>query len=261
MIANEKMLLTNQAGIFMKTEEGYRLVQQTGEQKKAYLDQLKDLVTFLETRCKVVPCLALAAVEPERREVLINFFGQYGAESIILASAPGSVLWTDDHVQANLARNEYGVRRVWTQLVIGYKVDSGLLDANKYFDASARLVGFRYFFTSVNIGILKQAAVLADWKTEGWPLKQALEVFEDASIDLWVAMQLAAGFLKVVYAEGLLAGTQNVMMVRILEHIAKRDGGIPAIKALRNVLHKIFGLNIIGMVAAMETIDAWLKGK
>ena len=39
-----------------------------------------------------------------------------GAEALVLASDPDHILWTDDLIQAHIAAQEYGVRRVWTGL-------------------------------------------------------------------------------------------------------------------------------------------------
>ena len=71
---------------------------------------------------------------------------QHGAESIVFASVPRTVLWTDDHIQAVFARQEYGVKHVWTQLVVGARADSGAVESKVYFDVSAKLAGFGYFF-------------------------------------------------------------------------------------------------------------------
>ena len=215
----------------------------------------------LETKCKVVSCRSLAALEPDKRDILAKCFGRHGAEAIILASVPGAVLWTDDHVQALFARNEHGVLRVWTQFVIGARAESGAINIEAFFDASARLLGFGYFFTSVNPQILRHAAILTDWKAGGWPFSQALTIFEHQAVDLPVVMQLAAGFLQLLYLESLLPATQNAVTVQILQHITKRQHSIAAIQGLRNALPRIFGLNIVGLVSAVQTIDAWLHSR
>ena len=52
-----------------------------------------------------------------------------GAEALVLASDPDHILWTDDLIQAHLAAQEYGVRRVWT----------GLANAFSRFDRTDRI--------------------------------------------------------------------------------------------------------------------------
>src|SRR5262249_16383222 len=122
-----------------------------------------------------------------------------------------------------------------------------------------KLLGFRYFFTIVNPQVLKRAASLSDWKPDNWPLKQALMVFEDTYIDLNIALQLTGGFLVAFYQDSLLSDVQGPITMRVLEHLAKRNGGLDGIRKLRAALPQVFGVNLLGLTAAAKTIDAWLK--
>lgn len=259
MIANEVQVHSGASEQLVKTKTGYAFVERTAEQKEAYVGKLRHLVEVLETTCKVESCEALATMEPEKRETLVNCFGQYGAEAVLLAAGPGGVLWTDDFVQAALARGEYGASRVWTQLVVGARAESGMVDPEIFLDASAKLLGYRYSFTGPNPEIVRQAGVIAEWKVDSWPLSQALSVFAEESASLEQILRLAAGFLVLLYQEPLLSTTKANITVKILEHIAKKKEGIQGIHALREALPNIFGLNVVGLLDATETVDAWLK--
>ena len=259
MIANEVQLRSNQLGVLRKAGTGYAFEERTAEQKEAGIEKLRHLVEMVETNCKVKPCEALAAMEPEKRETLVKLLGQYGAEAVLLAAEPGGVLWTDDLAQAGLARSEHGVSRVWTQFVIGARAESGMVDPETFLDASAKLLGYGYHFPSPDPQIVRQAGVIAEWKVDSWPLSQALSVFAEESVDLEQILQLAAGFLVLLYQEPLLRETKANITVKILENIAKKKEGIQGIRALRKALPSIFGLNVLGLADAAETFDAWLK--
>ena len=260
MTANEARVHSKESGRLVKTETGeYARTERTAEQKAAYIGKLRHLVEVVEANCKIESCEALAAVEPEKRETIIKCFGRYGAEAVLLAAVPGGVLWTDDFAQAELARSEHGVSRVWTQFVIGAHVESGVGDPETFFDASAKLLGYGYSFTSQNPQIVRQAGVIAEWKVDSWPLSQALSAFAGESVDLEQTLQLAAGFLVLLYKEPLLPETKANITVKILENVAKKKGGIQGISALREALPNIFGLNVLGRADAAATFDAWLK--
>ena len=164
MIANEERVHSKESGWFVKTEAGLAAVESTTEQKEAYIRRLRHLVEVLEANCKVKSCEALAAMEPEKREIIVDCFGRYGAEALLLAAVPGGVLWTDDLAQAGLARSEHGVSRVWTQLVVGARTESGMVDPETYFEASAKLLGHGYSFTSSNPQIIRQGP---EWSQSG----------------------------------------------------------------------------------------------
>ncbi len=70
--------------------------------------------------------------------------------------------------------------------------------------------------------------------------------------------QVAAGFLRLLYQESVLPQTKVNITVKILENIAKREGGIQAIQSLPKALPIIFGVNVVGLADATATIKAWL---
>ena len=208
VIANESWFHTRKSGVMVKTETGLTLVETTAEQNKAYLKKLRRLVTVLEAHCTIESGESLAAMKPEKKETLVKGFGQYGAEAISLSAVPGAILWTDDQVQA-LVGQEHGVSRVWTQFVIGACVDSGMVEPEAFLDASAKLLGHGYYFTSGNPQIMRQAGIIAEWKVDGWPLSQALSTFAEESVDLVQMLQLAAEFLGLLYRESDPAPDQD----------------------------------------------------
>ena len=258
MIANESRVHSGESGVMVKTETGHALLERTAEQKESYIKSLRHLVEMLEANCKIESCKSLAAMGPEKRETLVKGFGQYGAEAILLSVVPGAVLWTDDHVQAGLARGEHGVSRVWTQFVIGACAESGVVNPEVFLDASAKLLGYGYYFTSINPQIVRQAGVIAEWKVDDWPLSQVLSAFAEEAVDLMQMLQVAAGFLRLLYQESVLPQTKVNITVKILENIAKREGGIQAIQSLPKALPIIFGVNVVGLADATATIEAWL---
>ena len=259
MIAEESWFRSGKSGMLLKTETGIGIWEDTDEAKNAYIAKLRQLVKVLEATCTVEPCTSLAAAQPESRETLVRGFGQYGSESMFLSAVPGALLWTDDQAQALLARNAYGVSRVWTQFVIGACVDSGIVEPEAFLDASARLLGFDYQFTSASPQIVRRAGVIADWKLDAWPLSEALSVFGAESVGLEQVCQLAAGFLRLLYQEPILPETKTNVTVRMLENMAKKDGGIQGIEMLRTALPRILGVNVVGLADATRTIGGWLK--
>ena len=260
MIVNESWFYSGKSGQLIKTETGFTLVEMTEEQKEAYFKKLRHLVKVLKTNCTIESGESLAAMEPEKRETLVKGCGQYGAEAISLSTMPGTVLWTDDHAQAILAREEHGVSRVWTQFVIGACVELGAMDPEAFFDASAKLLGYGYYFASGNPQIIRQAGIIAEWRVNGWPLSQALSTFAEESVDLVQILQLAAEFLGLLYQEPILPQTKVNITIQILENIAKRKGGIEGIQNLQKALPRLFGVNVIGLTDAVKTIKSWLKG-
>ena len=258
MVANED-LIRGRSGFLVKAGQGIAMQKTTPEQIKSQKNKLRDLISALERHCKIEACERLAGMDPEKRETLVEFFGQYGAEAMVLANLPERVLWSDDLVQAKIANSELGVSRVWTQLFLEIAADSGEIDKEALLVASAKLTGFRYSFTSQWPETILQAGILAEWKIERAPLSQALKTFSDDSIDLMQIIRLFAGFLGKMYLELNIPLTRENITIAILEEISTKENGILGIRALRRILPDIFRLNIIGLDHASQTIDSWLR--
>ena len=233
------------------------IVELTDEQKRELIERRTQFLEAVRKKCKVVGCKALASIESGRRNTIIKMFGQHGAESMVLASAPGAILWTDDQTTARFALGEFGVRRVWTQAVLQSMTGRGLIDATEFVEATAKLLGWRYVFTSPSIPALISAGQIADWDPDKWPLKGSIDMLRDEVLSLIDSLRLAAGFVVKIFGEGLLSHTEARVTVRVLERLAERKGGLQGVDAIADALPKIPSVNAIGVQRAEKAIRAW----
>lgn len=220
--------------------------------------QLRDLAGAIQSVCAVADGSLLSTLPADRREQLTRSFGRHGAESIVLAAMPGHVLWTDDRVVANLARSEFGVRRVWTQSALMARAQAGNLEAAELATAGTKLSGWGYSFTTPAIENLMRAGAVAAWNTEAFPLKQALDQFATESVKISDAVILAAELIVNVYAEAYLRANRTSVTMRLLDRLAARPGGREAIQALPRSLPIRFGLDLIGARELSDAIRGWM---
>ena len=92
-------------------------IEETAEQKAARRLKDQEFLDRLKLVVEIVPVMELSALEPVKREPLEKVCGSYGAETALLAFRPNTVLWTDDLIQAELAKAEFGVKRAWTEVI------------------------------------------------------------------------------------------------------------------------------------------------
>ena len=222
---------------------------------------LQVMVDKVRSHCAVVGCPELAAVPPEKREPLIKLIGGHSAQSVLLASLPGRVLWTDDFVVAALARNEFGVNRVWTRAAFEMQARIGSLQPEVMSDITAQLIGWRYYFTSPNPSSLLQAASLARWNPGSWPLKQALALLAEETISIRDTLILAVSFMVKYANEVVLPEDRDALTVGLLESLSKREGGLDAIRALLGLLPRAFSLNVVRANETTQVISAWLAAR
>jgi predicted nucleic acid-binding protein len=210
---------------------------------------------------RILGCLELATLDKERREVTIKALGEGGAESIILASKPGYLLWTDDSRLAGFARTEHGVKSAWTQVVLQWAAQKGHISEQKFFTSTARLIGYGYSFTSPGLASLIAAAEIADWDKARWPLSKALNQLGTESIHLRDAVSLTVLFLERVYRESILDERRRAITLELMNQLGNRPGGVQAVQAIKRAVAFAFGLNVLGTAAVLSAIDAWLKSR
>ncbi len=218
---------------------------------------MKSLADELQSVCRVRDGSVLASIDHDRRKRLIAFFGRNGAESIAIASMPGHVLWTDDMILADLAKTEFGVRRVWTEAALQARAQAGNLDPSELATASTKLAGWGYSFTTPSIETLMRAGSVAVWNPDQFPLKQGLDQFAADSMNLSDAVRLGSEMIVKIYSDNHLRGQRRTVSSRLFDRIAMRPGGREAVEMLPRSLPIRFGLNIIHARELSDVVRGW----
>ncbi len=246
-------------GHLVKAPRGHVLIEETRDEGLKRADQIDELIDLVGSSCDVVACPELSAVPPALRAQVIKLFGQDGAESILIAKRPGHVLWADDLALRIVAQNEHSVRAVWTQVALQSRFQTGTLTATEYVGASAKLVGFRYAFTSLSPEVFVRAMEVANWNPNERPLQQALEQFAAETTELPGCLRLAAQGIVQLFRKKLIPATRSAIVLAILESFAGKEGGIEGIRNIRDALPALFGVNVVHTDEVMSIFDAWLK--
>ncbi|HEV8039423.1 MAG TPA: hypothetical protein VGP62_11215, partial [Bryobacteraceae bacterium] len=201
---------------------------------------------------------ALAAVEASKRELLENLFGQYGAESLVLASDPDHVLWTDDLIQAQVSAQEFGARRVWTQPLLGTLADGGLISLEEYTDASARLIGMEFITTMFDASSLFAGFRLAEWASYVRPAAQFVKIFSDTQTDVQALFTIFVGFIQKLFQEPIARSDRCGITRSLLDGLGRRPDGAVLLMSLRQSVAWVFGVNAVGQMQFEECYDHWL---
>ncbi len=235
-------------------------VEQTAEQKAQRRTQEQAFLEKLKESVEIVPAIKFSAVEPERREPLEQMFGQYGAETMMLAAEPHSVLWTDDLVQAQLAKNEFGVKRAWTEVLVELAFASGDVSRDKRDRAIAGLIGMEYSVTPFDSPSLLKAIEIADqipWRT---PLKQFVRIFENPTDNVQPLFAILIETIGKLYREEYLAETKCRIVTTFLSALWKNPHLRQDVLQIRRISERIFGLNAVGRLQFDSCFDNWHRG-
>jgi tetratricopeptide (TPR) repeat protein len=255
----ESLLLSGAGGSLSYTDGKHVMYQTTAEDKEKARRGDEDFVQFIEKTVEIRKGTGLAALAPEQRDTLEKLFGRYGAESLILASPPDHILWTDDLIQAHVSAQEFGTRRAWTQVVLGTLSDAGLLTAEEYRDASAHLVGMQYVATLFDGSSALASFRLAGWSPENYPAKQMLNVFAEIPRDNLIGIY--ADVVQRLYREAFSAETKCSITFALLDAFAVKHGTESELVLLKRSLARVFGLNVIGAKQFNACFERWATGR
>jgi hypothetical protein len=229
--------------------------EETRQKSRLASEQLLGRVT---AAAKSLDCWEVANVPQEKRDQLIEFCGLHGLESMVLATRTGCVLWTDDAAIAEVGRQEFGVRRVWTQAMLARLASEGLMGPESYHTASAKLIGFDYGSTRFDAATLRQAAVVADWNPNARPLKQALQAVVRLD-DRNAVLLVAAEFLHAIFSQLIAQPSHSEVAMALLDLIENDSRTEIRVVALRTMMRQALAGNSPAARTSEDCFARWFS--
>ena len=135
----------HELGRMAVTDDNHLLVQETTvEQQNARRAEREKMKKMVETHCAWRSSESMAALPPEKRRVYEQVAGFHNVEAMSLAKNLNAVLWSDDLVLSFIAKADFDVKSVWTQLAVRCFVDAGLVSINDFNLVSTKLASWDY---------------------------------------------------------------------------------------------------------------------
>jgi hypothetical protein len=228
--------------------------EQTAKQKAAF----EEYMQCIEKNANVAPVPQLATLSPERRELLTKVFGQYGLESALLALSPGNIWWTDDFGAADFAKSELGVERVWTQAMLEYIANLGLIDRGVADEAYAKLIGFSYESTHFTGAVMIAGLRVSKGSVDAFPMNQIIHAFDPLpGTNRSVALALVAEFILRLSFEPLLPETKCIAVKAFLNTFPNDPATKAQLMFLRSKCAGVMTLNPLAQADFIKCFDQW----
>ena len=207
-IINEREWMWSKREGMTVDKKGNRYVKQiiNPEEMKQGIEYLKDIIRWIRNNCEVGQATAGSEMNQLRRRELNDMLQQHFLDTVLLASQPEHLLFSDDgrlryYAKTSLnsdAGTNFQIDGVWTQVLLEHCVKQNLLDKADYDEMTIKLVCSRYYHTMFDADVLLEAAKRADWKisepynsfvlalgAERMNLQSALDVCIDFLFTLW----------------------------------------------------------------------------
>jgi tetratricopeptide (TPR) repeat protein len=246
------------------SEEGYvfvdengrlRFVETTNEQRAARYALLNNIRDMIEQHCECRSSAAVAELPSKQRRLCEAVAGFHNTEAMSLAKDVGGVFWTDDLVLSSIAKSEFGVTAVWTQLALKCFLESGHLTHDDFNLVSAKLASWHYESTIWNADMVIKAGEHAQWDPQSWPFKQCIHLFATSPLTNSQKAQMALECLKILRQSSCNELRQSSCIQAILDALGDRN----AVVLIYKQLPQAFPVDIRAEAFARIEIEYWLK--
>ncbi len=189
---------------------------------------------------------------------MVKYLGRYGAQTAVLAGKPGLMMWCDDTLESQLATTIFGGTSAWTQMILVSLTEAGILAETEYRKIVARLIGMGFTSVYFDTRCVLESAKLAEYRIGRFPLKQMLEVFQQANSPANDLLRQFLGFFVLFQQEPLLIQQKSLVIHAFLNALWRNPATHDSVLSLRSVSAKLFGLNVVAEAEFNRIFDDWL---
>ena len=195
----------------------------TQEQLQNERDKIRGIVTGVGNLSTVKSSIALAKLDPKRRKQYIQVCGLGALESMSLARDEKALFWTDDLFVGILAEVDFGVKRIWTQLVFKVLENAKQIDGDTYSINTAKLAAWNYINTVYNPQDVIAAGNLCDWDVNRWPFKECIRLIGTSPVPMIDRARLAINVLHLLRRSACIELKQSPVVQAVLNSLGNTN--------------------------------------
>ncbi|WP_346293725.1 tetratricopeptide repeat protein [Sphaerothrix gracilis] len=149
---------------FLGTEGGHFFLHEvTAEEIQRSREYFEKIIIWVKNNCEILPCTAALDMEQDERRELEKLLGNSSFDTLLIASEPGNLLYSDDWALRQVAKSRFKLDGAWTQAVLLRCQELTTLEQSEYSEIVVKLVRSNYRYTSIDDHALIAAAKQADW--------------------------------------------------------------------------------------------------
>ncbi len=190
------------------------------QKTKANLEQMLE---WVQLNCDIIPCYPALELNYTKKEEYSRLLGAASIDTILIASQPDTILYSDDALLRGIAKQLYQSKSVWTQLVITDLYTEKIILKEQMEEFTLKLILSRYFHTSINATILLKAAKLSGCEIKH-PFSEVLSTLKEGYSDLQSSIRVALDFTVLLWKEQIRPESRKKLLITLLDVITdKRD--------------------------------------
>lgn len=247
-------------GFMIIGKEGDKFVKQdiSAEDIKRNLEYLEKVLGWITINCEIVPCKAALTAKRDQRQQLEKMIGSSSTETVLIASEPGTVLYTDDERLRSLAKREFNANGVWTQVLLMKCLSEGTLDRGKYDECVIQLANLNYRHTIIDAFVLVEAAKRSGWAPKP-PYTTILRVLSGQYSDESSSLIVGTKFLYELFKQTMLVQQRDQLILTLLDTITFKRNPRVVMSKLKKGLERRFYLIPLSLRQVLSVVEAWEK--
>lgn len=119
-----------------------------------YLDFLKNLVSWVEQHCQILPCTPALEMSAQDKKEMDDLYGESFAETLLIAGSSDYLLYSEEWTFRSMAYQFFNTDDFNSFMLCSYLVTKGLLSAEGFHLALEKMIGMNYQGIPVNSTIL-----------------------------------------------------------------------------------------------------------
>ena len=220
------------------------------EETKQGIEYLKNIIHWIRNNCEVGQATAGSEMNQLRRRELNDMLQQHFLDTVLLASQPGYILFSDDgrlrhYAKTSLnsdAGTNFQIDGVWTQVLLEHCVKQNLLDKTDYDEMTIKLVCSRYYHTVFDADLLLEIAKRANWKISE-PYNSFVLALGRDRMHLNYALDVAVDFLFILWEESISFRQKEFLTLGLLTGLTYGQNAHTVLSQLENLIqnkHTLF---------------------
>jgi hypothetical protein len=201
----------------------------------------------------------LASLSQTDRAAVTSYAGEWTAHALAAASADGAVVWSDDRVVEFIGKEYLGTQRVWTQAVLAWLLDRGLITSDRFQDATARLHAMRFAGMLVDEHTVVRGARLASWKLGSPSFQRCLHLIGADSTRSSAALQMALALLRACAREVRLEVSRDAVVAAVVNELLRRDPSGALARTLKRQILLVMRLDPFAAAGVQQAIAVALR--
>jgi len=229
-------------------------IEGTPDEQARHIQVVQSVRVAVAKGCRIVPCLELADLDPNRRKQLISLLGRHNLEALMIGSREGHVLWADDLPLGLLGRMEFGTKHCSIQMILFDCLERGNLNSAEHHQAVAKLCGWHYQSIFWGPETLVAAAHVAGWDMTRWPVRNVIRLIANCDLDILLRFQYVVAVIRLVWQEQIVLYSKQEFLFALLRTLNHRS----LVQRLRQAGGQLFSFNVLAATEVIACLDYWL---